>query len=514
MFNPVFISASSACFELENELVYYAKKEYTVFVNGVAHEEVFSTNVFSLFGLTPDAEYSVTTSIDDFCLKFKTESETVCLSVTDFGAKGDGVSDDTAAIQTAINAVAEGGRVYVPKGIYYIRPIILKSNMTLELEKDAVLLGSVKEADYPVWPGELSDMVTGEKYQCATWEGCPASCHQPFISAHRAKNVSIIGRGEIDGNAQNSGWWINPKERKIGRPRLFFINDCDNVTLHGITVRNSPSWTIHPFFSRDFSLLDARVNAPKDSPNTDGCDPESCDGVKIIGTVFSVGDDCIAIKSGKIYMGAKYRRPADRHVIRNCLMRYGHGAVVLGSEISGGVKNLTVNRCFFEKTDRGLRIKTRRGRGKDAIVDNVLFEKIEMKEVLTPLVINMYYFCDPDGKSDAVQSREPRAVDETTPFLGSFEFRDIVCRDSECAAGFFFGLPEMPIKSIKLKNISFGFKKNAEKSFPAMMCGIEELSKKGLCFHNVERVELEKVAFDGIEGEEVTAENVGSVLRR
>ena len=134
---------------------------------------------------------------------------------------------------------------------------------------------------------------------------------------------------------------------------------------------NSPAWTIHPYFSKNVRFLDLYIKNHKYSHNTDGCDPESCDGVDIIGVRFSVGDDCIAIKAGKIYMGMKYQTPCKNLTIRNCYMKDGHGGVVLGSEMSGGIKDLTVERCIFEGTDRGLRIKTRRGRGKYAIIDGV-----------------------------------------------------------------------------------------------------------------------------------------------
>lgn len=271
-------------------------------------------------------------------------------------------------------------------------------------------------------------------------------------------------------------------------------------------------YVVH-YFSEDVNFYNMSVFAPKVSPNTDGCDPESCDRVNIIGCRFSVGDDCIAIKSGKLYMGRKYKRPANRHTIRNCLMEYGHGAVVLGSEMSGGVTNLTVNRCLFRQADRGLRIKTRRGRGKDAVIDGVTFEKIKMVDVLTPLVINMYYFCDPDGKTEYVWSRKRLPVDDGTPYLGKFTFRDMECEGVNVACGYFDGLPEMPIKEVELENVSFKIAENAEAGLPAMMSFIAPCRKSGLYFDNVETVKLKNVTFEGVENEEIVTGNVKNYER-
>jgi len=509
-FREIFRSSVSLCFELINEEPYYSEKTFDVELNGETAVRDVRTNVFSLFDLQPDTEYTVT--VEDYSLNVRTMPESACISASDFGAKGDGSTDDTTALQTAIFACPKDGRVRIEPGIYYVRPLILKSDMTLELCEGALLLGDTVPEHYPVWPGEITDPATGEKVQISSFEGTPMACHQSFISAHHARNIYIVGRGIIDGNAQNSEWWINPKERKVGRPRLFFCNQCDGITFHGITGRNSAAWNFHPFFSSNISFYDMAVEAPKDSPNTDGTDPESCDKVNYIGVRFSVGDDAIAIKAGKMYMGMKYKTPATNHVIRNCLMEYAHGAVVLGSEMSGGIKDLTVNQCYFSHTDRGLRIKTRRGRGKYAVIDGVEFSNIKMDNVLTPLVINMYYFCDPDGKTEFVWSKEPHPVDDTTPYLGSFKFRDIQCTDCEWAAGFFYGLPEQPIGSVTLEDVSFTYKEDASSGYPAMMSFIDEHCKTGLYFNCVDKIVLRNVAMSGQNGDRIIAANVGEVI--
>lgn len=509
-FHILFVSSVSACFELENTAPYYAEKSYDVTVNGAPALLGVRTNVFSLFDLRPETEYTV--AIDHEQISFRTSRETACVNVRDFGAQGDGVTDDTNAIQNAIYVCPRGGRVHIPAGTYFVRPLMLKSHMTLELADGALLLGDTCEEHYPLFPGEIYDEVTGNAIQVGTWEGSPFPCRQSFISAYHAEDIMIVGRGVIDGNAQNSTWWEDVKNRTVGRPRLVFLNQCRNVRFHGILGRNSASWNFHPFFCKDVGFYDIAVEAPKDSPNTDGTDPESCDDVRYIGVRFSVGDDAIALKSGKMYMGMKYQTPATRHAIRNCLMEYAHGAVVLGSEMSGGIKDLTVSQCLFSHTDRGLRIKTRRGRGKYAVIDGVEFSNIRMENVLTPMVINMYYYCDPDGKTEYVWSKDALPVDDGTPYLGAFTFRDMQCIDCEWAAGYFYGLTEQPVESITIENVDFSFKEDATAGYPAMMSYIDKQSKLGLYFNCVKKVHLKNVTMAGQAGEMITAVNVEEVV--
>jgi polygalacturonase len=499
-FSLRFVSSTSACFELENTAPYHAPKSFTVTLNGNPVGGSFSTNVFSLFNLTPGTAYTVGTDLGDFTLEFQTKDESACLLATDF---------DT--IQTALDACPRHGRVFVPAGTYHTGPLLFHSHVTLELQKGATLLAETDPAKFPVWPGEVPCGPNGEVLQVSTWEGDPRRCYQSILSANHKRDINIIGEGVVDGDAQNSGWWIDVKNMEIGRPRLLFLNDCENVALHGVTVRNSPSWTLHPFFSKGIGFYNIAVEAPADSPNTDGCDPESCDGVEILGVRFSVGDDAVALKSGKIYMGAKYKTPCRNVTVRNCLMEYAHGGVTLGSEMAGGIRDINIRQCLFEHTDRGLRVKTRRGRGKDCVVDGVTFTYFLMRNVLTPLVVNMYYNCDPDGKTEYVWSRDSLPVDERTPVMGSFHFKDITCTDCEYAAGYFDGLPEQPIGEVTLENVSFTVKPDAGSGFPAMMTLIKPHSKRGLIFKNVSRVSLKNVTLTGADGESVTLENVGSV---
>ncbi len=508
MFKLIFVSSVSACFELENSNPYYSPKAYKVLLNGEPAGE-FNTNVFSLFNLQPATKYCV--SVGDSNVEFETEDETGVVDVKALGAKGDGASDDTYYVQMAIDSCPKGGRVLLPEGSYYVRPIVLRSNITVEIKKGAQLLGDVVEEHYPYIPARIYDD-DGNEIVTASWEGNPFDCHQSFVSAFKAKNVKIVGEGAINGNADNSTWWATPKGRTVARPRLVFLNRCENICFHGVTCKNSAAWNLHPFFSKNLGFYDLRVQNPYTGPNTDGLDPESCDNVEIIGCVFSVGDDCVAVKSGKIYMGKTYKTPADHHTIRNDLFQDGHGAIVLGSEISGGVKNLTVCQCVFKHTDRGLRIKSRRGRGKDSVIDGVLFENIEMDNVITPLVLNMYYFCDPDGHTEYVWSREKHPVGDDTPYMGTFHFKDITCVDCECMAAYFDGLVDQPVKEITLENVSFSFKADAKPAKPAMLEHVEEHCKEGIYIDNVEKVTLKNVTFDGVVGEHIIKKNCGDVV--
>lgn len=511
MFKKLFVSSVSACFELVNKNPYYSPRPYEVFVNGEKIGGIRNENVFSVFGLEPQTEYTVATTLGKKSVTFTTPAVTQTVSVKALGAAADGVSDDTYFVQKAIDSCPRGGIVVFDAGVYKIRPVTLKSGLTLELKKGAELLGDECEKNYPYIPARTER--GGREEVLASWEGDPFDCHQSLISAYRQSDISIIGEGVINGNADKSTWWDTPKGRKVARPRLVFLNKCRNVVFHGVTCKNSASWNLHPFFSKNLKFYDLFIQNPYTAPNTDGLDPESCDRVEIVGCRFSVGDDCCAIKSGKLYMGMTYKTPATRHVLRNDLCENGHGAIVLGSEMSGGIKDLSVTQCVFRRTDRGLRIKTRRGRGKYAVIDGVTFENIKMENVITPLVINMYYFCDPDGHTEYVWSRDPSHIaDETTPYLGKFAFRDIECVECECMAGYFDGLVESPIKEIVLENVSFSFKVDAEPFTPAMLEHVREYCKEGLYADNVQSLVLRNVTFDGVTGEKIIRKNCEKVI--
>lgn len=505
-------SARSAVLEISDGGLYYTKEKYSLWVNGVCVKDV-ETVITSVFGLRPETEYEICLVREDASeagrVRFTTEYEFVTLNVRDFGAKGDGLQDDTRFIQAAILCCPKDGRVLIPKGTYRITTLFLKSDLNLELQKGAVLLADTERFAYPRVPGLIESYDETNEYNLGSWEGNPLPMFTSIIMGVDVKNVFLYGEGTINGNASRENWWHNPKVM-VGafRPRMFFVNRCQNITLQGIKFCNSPSWTLHPYFSQDLRFYNVFVENPSDSPNTDGLDPESCKNVEIAGVRFSLGDDCIAVKSGKIYMGKKHKTPSENIHIRQCLMENGHGAVTLGSEMAGGVKNLTVEDCLFRHTDRGLRVKTRRGRGEDAVLDRITFRNIDMDHVMTPFVVNSFYFCDPDGRTEYVQSREPMAVDERTPSIRRLEFENIHAANCHVAAAYFDGLPERKIEEIVMKNITVTYAENPKQDVPAMSEGVEACCLKGIYANNVKKLVLRNVSITGQKGEAVTLRNV------
>ena len=515
MIRELYIGSTSACFEMMGESAYYAERAYDVFLDQKAVKS-FDTNVFSLYDLTPGTQYSLTVRQGDaeFSLAFCTGDETLAVDVKQFGAVGDGVHDDTAAIQSAIDFLPAGSRLYFSAGTYLTRPLSLRSHLTLEISREATILGSTERDKYPILPGTVRDIVSGREWMTGAFEGLTRPMYQSLLHGEYCEDITICGKGVIDGNAQNGDWWTEFKNFETARPRLMFLCNCKNVTLHGVTTKNSAAWNLHPFYSENVSFYDVRVLSPKDSPNTDAIDPEACAGVNIIGCRLSVGDDCIAIKSGKIEMSRQRLQSASRHVIRNCLMEFGHGAVTLGSETACGVKELTVSQCLFSATDRGLRIKTRRGRGKNCDITGIVFENIRMENVITPFVINMWYnCCDPDRFSDYVKSREKLPVDDRTPHLGAFAFRNIRCTGAHAAACYIDGLPEMPIDEVTFENVSVDFAKDAVPFVPAMQNDAVKRCKLGLYLSNVRRVHVRDTVIRGAEGPALVTENCEEVTQ-
>ncbi len=508
----VFLSSRSVTIELDNSAIYYADQPYDVYVDQTLVLDHVITNVFSIYDLIPETEYEI--KAYDQVLTIRTELETAMLNVRDFGARGDGVTDDTEAIQRAIYQCPAGGLVHIPEGQYVIRPLFLKSHQTIELVKYATLLGDTDRNHYPILPAQVEKR-DGSLLELSSWEGVPQQTFASTITGIEAEDVKIIGEGIIDEQAHLSDWWVDHKVmRGAWRPKGIFLSNCKNIGIQGITVTNTPSWNLHPYFCQNIDFIDMNLISPKDSPNTDGCNPESSDHIHVIGVNFSVGDDCIAIKSGKYDMGMRYHRPTSDMVVRNCLMAYGHGAVVLGSEMSGGIKNLTVTQCYFKQTDRGLRIKTRRGRGKYGIIDGITFTNIYMEDVLTPLVINMYYYCDEDGKTEYVWSKEKLPIDDRTPYLGEFTFRDIVCKNVHVAAGFFYGLPEVPIKKITLDHIDISYAKDLQSGIPAMMSFLDPMQGEGFHVRYVDELVIQDVNIHEPKTREFMTEHVKKMIKQ
>ena len=507
----LYKNARFAAVELEDGGIYDMEKTWKIFVNDDLYDETNHV-IYMIYGLKPETEYEIRAEHGDerASVAFQTDYEYVTMNIRDFGAKGDGVSDDTHFIQAAIMACPGDSRVLIPAGEYRISSIFLKDNLNLELEKGAVLKAFTEREKFPVFQGTIPGNRPKEEMLLGTWEGDSQAMFSGIICGVRVKNVTIYGEGIVDGSAGRENWWNNPKDIKIAaRPRMVFLNQCEHVVMAGITVQNSPSWNVHPYFSRHLQFIGMRILGPKDSPNTDGLDPESCKDVKITGVYFSVGDDCIAVKSGKIATGARYKTPSEDICIRQCCMRDGHGSITLGSEMAAGVKNLKAMQCRFLNTDRGLRIKTRRGRGKDAVIDDILFEDIVMDQVMTPFVINCFYFCDSDGKTDYVQCKEALPVDDRTP-----AFKNIKADNCHVAAAFFYGLPEQKIEEINMEHVDVTYAGDAKAGKPAMMNGIsDEIRKMGIYAGNIKKLRLCDVNVEGADSEAVQIEHVDEVIR-
>ena len=357
----------------------------------------------------------------------------------DFGAKADGATKDTAAIQKAIEACAaqDGGTVQLTAGTYLSAPIVLKSNITLQVDKGAKLLGSPNHADYP----EITEF------------RLPGI--QALVSATNAENVSITGEGTIDGNGES--WWQEARSvQNAGvmgihpRPRLVVFDHCKHVRIVGVTIQNSPMWQVVPYYSDDVVIHNIRVLAPQHSPNTDAVDPFSSSNVRIDHLYADTGDDDIAIKSGAINSPGG-DDPSRDIVISDCTFMHGHG-LSIGSEIAGGAHNIVAERIHFNGTDNGIRVKANRDRGND--VSNLVFRDIDMKDVKNPLVISEYY----PGILPPESGVEPAPVTRLTPHFHNIVLENVTATGA-LTAGAIVGLPEAPVTDIVLRNVNLSGEK-------------------------------------------------------
>ena len=335
--------------------------------------------------------------------------------ITDFGAIRGKERLSTKAIEAAIESchLAGGGRVVVPADTFLTGAIHLKSNVNLYLEEGAVLLFSINPEDY------LPMVFT-------RWEGMELMNYSPLIYAFEQENVAITGKGVLDGQASNENWWywcgskrfgwnegfgrqnqardslhilnrleVPPQQRIFGRghylrPNFVQFYKCQNIILSDFTIVNSPMWVLHPVLSENITIQ--RLTIKSLGPNSDGCDPESCKNVLIKDCFFDTGDDCIAIKSGRDQDGRRIGIPSENIIIENCVMKRGHGGVVIGSEVSGGCRNVFALNCVMDspQLDRALRIKTSSSRG--GIIENVYFKNIQVGTYNEAAIkINMFY---------------------------------------------------------------------------------------------------------------------------
>ena len=304
----------------------------------------------------------------------------------------------------------------VPAGEYETASLVLRSNVELHLEAGAVLRFVDDFDAYPVVN--------------IRWEGYEQPCHRPLVYAKNEVNVALTGLGTLEG--QGKKWWtaFRAKTLSAARPCAVCFEDCTRVRMSDFVVRNSPSWTIHPVRCEDVTIDKLTIVNPFDSPNTDGIDPESCRNVRITGCHIDVGDDCIAVKAGT--EDALENVPCENIAITGCTMVHGHGGVVLGSEMSGGIRRVSIAGCVFDGTDRGIRIKSRRGRG--GAVEDVSVTGVVMNDVLCPLVVNLMYFCGKDGKLPIVSDPNAQPVTERTPHVRRIRMADIVVTNAKSAA--------------------------------------------------------------------------------
>lgn len=430
-------------------------------------------------------------------------------SITDYGAVGDGKTMNTDAFAKAIAActAADGGCVRVPAGTFLTGPIQLASNMDLHVDAGAVVLFSRNFNDYPLFRTHFEGRDT---YRCRS-----------PLSGDNLQNVSITGDGIFDGqgeawrplkkmkvpeelwkrltasggvmDAKGESWWpsVNSKNgeavlkklnastkepvledylpvRDYLRPTMVELSNCHNLHLEGPTFRNSPNWNIHLLLSDDIIIRNINVWNPLYAQNGDGIDVDSCRNVSISDSTVFAGDDDICLKSGRDEAGRKLGRPTENVTINNCTIGWGHGGFVVGSEMSGGVRNVLVSNCTMTGTDAGLRFKTVRGRG--GVVENITISNIEMANITgTAITFNMYYqvkkpvaraagegnaaTANAAASIDPMDMDEPasEAVSDGTPQFRQIQINNVHCEGAKQAIEM-RGLPEMPIEGITVEN--------------------------------------------------------------
>ena len=438
-------------------------------------------------------------------------------NILKYGAKADGVTLNTNSINNAIIACNKkgGGVVLIPAGFWLTGPIELKSNVNLHLQRSALLQFTKDLSQYKLVAGN--------------WEGLEQMRNQSPISAANATNIAVTGFGIVDGNGDawrmvkkdklNESQWKKlvasggflsddkkiwyPTEKSLKgsklknpgeilpeknaafyndvkdflRPNLLVFTKCNKILLEGVTFQNSPAWNLHPLMSENLTVRNVQVKNPWYAQNGDGIDVESCKNVLIENSTFDVGDDGICIKSGRDAAGRKRAMPTENVEIKNCTVYNAHGGFVIGSEMSGGAKNIYVENCTFIGTDIGLRFKTTRGRG--GIVENIFINNISMKDIIGEAILFDMYYMAQDPIALAGEKREaPKVVmlpvTEATPQFKNFYVSNVFCDGAEKAV-FIRGLPEMNIKGINFNNMIIQAKH-----------GIEISEATGITFNNVE----------------------------
>jgi polygalacturonase len=383
--------------------------------------------------------------------------------ITSFGAKADGNTDCTNAFRDAIEKCSQkgGGKVIVPDGIYLTGAIHLKSGVNLYISKGAVVKFSTDPSKY------LPVVYT-------RFEGVECMNYSPLIYAYKQQNIAVTGEGILDGQGSKENWWkwkassgeysqkqardklvdlgeknIPVKDRVFGegsflRPVFFQPYECKNILVEGVTFKNSSMWFLNPVLCENVTFN--KVATDGIGPNNDGCDPESCLDVLIKGCSFNNGDDCIAIKSGRNNDGRRVNVPCKNIVIQNCIMKDGHGGVVIGSEVSGNVSYVYAEDCEMSSPnlDRALRFKTNSERG--GVIENVFCRNIKVGEVKEAVILIDYYY----DKGD---------MGKFTPVMRNFHFSNITSKKSPYALNM-KAYERSPVKNFQIENCSFDNVKN------------------------------------------------------
>jgi polygalacturonase len=339
--------------------------------------------------------------------------------VTKYGAVGDNTTDNTAAFQKAIAACAQagGGRVVVPKGEFITGAIHLRTHVNLHVSEGATIRFTRDTSKYPL--------------VLARFEGMELMNFSPFIYAYEQQNIAVTGAGTIDGNADNEHWWnwkpltrpskdpakkndrdllfdmaeagVPVEKRVFGegkhlRPNFIEPTRCQNVLIEGVTLLNSPMWQVHPVACTNVTVRNLTIHA-NGGPNTDGCDPESCTDVLIKDCFFDTGDDCIAIKAGRNADGRRLHTPTQNVVIQGCHMKDGHGGVTVGSEITGGVRNVFAEKCQMDSPHLNIAVRLKNNSMRGGVLENIHVRDITIGQVSDAVVaIDFFYEEGPNGK--------------------------------------------------------------------------------------------------------------------
>lgn len=444
--------------------------EYAVYLNGV-FDGTTKRGDYTAEGLKADTEYitevyALNESGEKNLLIGKisvsTRKKGKVISVTDFGAVGDGKTLNTAAIQAAIDECPCGGTVMIPQGVFVSGALYLKSDITLHLSEGAVLLGSENPNDYPI-----------RKYR---FEGREEPCYCSLINTvfdtnSRLKNIVIEGKGKIDA----SGAVLNKKERaenKGSRGRAVCIRNTDGLYIKDVTVKQSPAWCVHTIYCTDVSLNNVKIYTRYDEDrekiyegmiNGDGFDPDSCKNVYVFNSMIASQDDCIAIKSGRDKEGREIGIPTENVRITDCRFENGLG-VVIGSEASGSVRNVLVRDCTYTHVYSAASIKTPRGRG--GVIENVTYENIsgeyQDKEFKDCEWFRGAIYLDHFYSVVSFDPNKEEAVNDGTPKIRNISFKNITYKSCASNAIYMAGLPESPLENISFENVKvngkFGLK--------------------------------------------------------